>query len=201
MGYDTGMNSEGFWQEVKTHWWQAGLMGVGVVLIVIGIVAAQGQTRGEALVIQEATASPQVVKVVVIDVAGAIQQPGIYRLPEGARLGEAIVAAGGLAAQADRSYVARFINQAELVRDGMKLYIPEVGESVPTAEIQALTGGSGVVSVNQASASELDSLWGIGEARVKTIIENRPYSSLEELVSKAGIPDDVLEKNQGKMGL
>ena len=64
------------------------------------------------------------------------------------------------------------------------------------AELSGDVAGVGMVNINTASLSELDELWGVGESRAKTIIEKRPYGSLEELKSKAGIPESVLEENR-----
>lgn len=195
-------------ETIKKHWWQILLMSGGLVMMVVGIVLAQRETKGESLLIVEPSILPSpALTLLVIDVEGAVEKPGIYQLPSGSRVGEGIVAAGGLSIQADRSYVARFINQAELVRDGMKLYIPEKGEQIDisdplrgTGNLQA-TSLNGAISINSASEAELDTLWGVGAARAKTIIDNRPYVSLEELVTKAKLTQDVIDKNQGKIGL
>jgi len=53
---------------------------------------------------------------------------------------------------------------------------------------------TGKVNINTASVSELDSLWGVGEARAEAIVAARPYSSIEELASKANIPSNVMDK-------
>jgi len=52
----------------------------------------------------------------------------------------------------------------------------------------------GMININTASASELDSLWGIGESRADSIIANRPYGNVDELESKAGVPSNVMER-------
>ena len=197
------MNTKNATEIMRDHWWQVVLIFVGGVLIVTGIVLAQQQTKGEELIISEPSPSPGSTQLLIVDVEGAVEKPGIYKLASGARVGEAIVVAGGLAAQADRSYVARFINQAELLRDGMKLYIPQVGENQPSSEVLGSTSslGTTTISINSASESDLDSLTGIGPARAKVIIEKRPYTSISELVTKAGIPQSVLDENQGKLGL
>ncbi len=189
-------------ERLKTYWWQIGLMVMGVVLMVGGLVAAKQQTQGKPVEILDVTASKSATQAqLVVDVAGAVQKPGVYRLNQGSRVGDALIAAGGLSAKADRSWVARFMNQAELIKDGMKIFIPEVGEIQVTSNKGQETSAQGVISINTASEAELDSLWGIGAARAKTIIQNRPYSSLDELVTKAKITQDVLDKNQGKIGL
>ncbi len=123
---------------------------------------------------------------IVVDIAGAVVKPGLYTLPSGSRIGDALVQAGGLAEKADRSMVAKSINLAEVLNDGAKVFIPElkpVGQSQNQSE--------GKVNLNTAELSELDDLDGIGPVRAKQIIDSRPYARVEELVSKAKIPESV----------
>jgi len=140
---------------------------------------------------------------IVVNVSGAVKEPGVYRLKGGSRVAEALTKAGGLSKDADRGWVDKNLNLARKLRDGEKIYIPRVGEDLSLGFGGQASGVSvtGVISVNTASLSELDSLWGIGESRAKAIIEHRPYNSLEELVTKAGIPRNVLDKNEGRIGL
>jgi competence protein ComEA len=199
------MDVQAIQKGIRDNWWQVGLVLLGSSLMVIGIVLAQRQTVGTTLEVIQPSPSilPKQETSLVVDIAGAVEKPGLIRLNQASRIGDVIVAAGGLSATADRSWVARFVNQAEVVRDGMKIYIPEVGEKTegqpqgvaPTEKIL------GLVSVNTASESELDGLWGVGVARAKTIIDNRPYNSLSELISKAKLTQTILDKNQGKIGL
>ena len=124
-----------------------------------------------------------------------------------------LVAAGGLSQTADRVWVARYLNLAQAVPDGAKIYIPRQNEEISNAqfsisknsgEVSGVTIGpnqSGLVNINTASASELDELWGIGEKRAADIIANRPYQTSEELVSKAGIPKNVYERIKDKIAV
>ena len=134
---------------------------------------------------------------IFVDVAGAVEKPGVYSLPTGSRLGDVLLAAGGLSAGADREWVARALNLAEPVKDGEKIYIPA---NQPAGEPDGRIAGESVsrkerkVNINTASQAELEALSGIGEARAKAIIEKRPYGSAAELVSKAKIPESVYEK-------
>ncbi len=145
------------------------------------------------------------VEEVVVNVSGAVRKPGVYQFKEGARVAEALIGAGGLAKEADRAWVDKNLNLARKLRDGEKIYVPRIGEDLGSDfgfRDSAVKGSfTSVVNVNTASLSELDSLWGIGESRARAIIEHRPYRSLEELVTKAGIPQSVLDKNEGKIGL
>jgi competence protein ComEA len=189
-----------------TGWRQYALIGVGIILLVTGAVVAVSENRGEDLVITEPMATPPpetALEIVVIDIQGAVSQPGVYKLPGGSRIVEGIMAAGGLSTRADRVYIAQAINQAEILRDGMKLYLPALGERPPEPEpVSGLSGQvGGLISINKASESELTALTGIGPARAQAIIENRPYTTLEELITKAKIPASVFEQNRDQLSL
>ena len=118
-------------------------------------------------------------------------------------MGEALEAAGGLIDEADTDWVSKNLNLAEKLKDGAKVYVPFINQSrsgggVQGESLDSSSGGGGSViskvNVNTASVSELDKLAGIGQSRASAIIENRPYSSVDELVDKAGIPKSVLDK-------
>lgn len=140
---------------------------------------------------------------VLVDVSGAVVKPGVYRFSQGARVVEALETAGGFAEGADANVVAREINQAAELRDGQKIYVPFEGEVREQWPVDSDPGsgsvaGSWVVEVNSASAAELEALWGIGEARSSAIVAGRPYGSLSEMAERAGIPENVMERNEGK---
>lgn len=180
---------------------------VGVLLLLVGGVQMMTASKGEEVVIVQNPKDASVsARLIVVDVAGAVKTPGVYRMDEGVRIADALAQAGGYTEEVDQEYVAKFINQAEKVKDGQKIYIPLKSEKVVLSsqnsgedEGVGAVAGTGVVNVNTASAEELDSLWGVGPARAEDIVANRPYGSVEELVTKAKIPQNVLEKNEGKM--
>ena len=129
-----------------------------------------------------------------VDVQGGVVKPGVYSLREGDRVKDALIAAGGLGGQADREAVAKYINLAEKIKDGTKLYIPVLGESEQEnqedGQVQGLSTGR--VNINTATKSELDQLKGVGEARAQTIIEGRPYQTIDEV--KKVLPSNVYEQ-------
>lgn len=130
-----------------------------------------------------------------VDLAGAVIQPGVYELPSNSRLKDLLALAGGLSAEANREWVSHNLNLAQKLVDSQKIYIPSQseinsGEGIVAGE---KTIGS-KININDASVSELDSLWGIGEARAKAIVESRPYSAIDELLTKKIIPNNVFEK-------
>jgi len=125
--------------------------------------------------------------------AGAVMQPGVYELPSASRLKDLLARAGGLSASADREWIEKNLNLAQKLEDAQKVYIPSQMETEGEVAGEE-TVVSGKININTASASELDTLWGIGEARAKAIIDNRPYSSVDELQTKKVIPSNVFER-------
>jgi competence protein ComEA len=142
---------------------------------------------------------------IVVFVSGAIASPGLYSLPAEARVGDALLAAGGLRQNA----AAILINQAERLWDGAQVHVPDHSEEVSTARgpaagvsgsapapQQAISSRSvgGLININSASADQLVSLPGIGPAKATAIIENRPYSSVDELERVPGIGAKTVEQ-------
>lgn len=146
------------------------------------------------------------VEEIVIDVAGAVEKPGVYKLEQGARIVDALAAAGGLSGQADRDFLSKTINLSQLVTDGMKIYIQPIGEDRGSRGAgSGSAGGAGeigeIIYINSASKEELELLWGVGAARAEAIIAGRPYSRIDDLVSRKIVPKNVVEKNRDKLGL
>ena len=133
---------------------------------------------------------------VAVDVEGAVGKPGMISLFSGARIDDAIKKAGGFAQDADREYIAKNINLASVVKDGQKIYIPKVGETVSDSNGNALSSNSKstLVNINTATESELDSLPGIGPVRAGKIIANRPYASINDLLTKKVLGEATFEK-------
>lgn len=130
-------------------------------------------------------------------VCGAVKAPGVYPLPEGSRVYEAVELAGGLTKDAKEAAV----NQAELVSDGQMIRIPAAEEETPGA---ADTGESrqpesdGRLDLNMAAASELMELPGIGQSKADGIIEYREkhggFQSPEDLMNVDGIKEGVYNR-------
>ncbi len=132
-----------------------------------------------------------------VDVGGAVVSPGVYELQADARVKDALVAAGGMTDQADREYLARNLNLAEKVKDGQKIYIPVKGR-----ESSSIQGASAtLVNINSATEAELDSLPSIGPARAGEIVSGRPYSSVDELLSRGILPKNVFEEIKNKISV
>ena len=128
----------------------------------------------------------------------------VYRLKDGARVSQAIDAAGGLTAEAD----VTGLNRASKITDGQKIYVPTVGEqqtaaAVGGAESSASTtpgtgSSSGLVNINTASAAELQTLSGIGPSMAQSIIDERTqngaFASVDDLMRVSGIGEKKLAK-------
>lgn len=185
---------------------------IGLVLIGIGIASTViSENKNQGLLIEEAASTTRENGVrIVVDVAGAVERPGVYTLSEGARLQEALIAAGGIASNADREYISKNINLAVKVSDGAKIYIPSRGEG--TTGIKSTTGitGSGgsvagavagMININSASASELDTLPGVGPVTAEKIINNRPYGSVDELLTKKIVGQKVFGEIRDRLSV
>lgn len=140
-----------------------------------------------------------------VEVAGAVARPGVWQVAVGARVAEAIEKAGGFSAQADRTFATQGLNLARYLEDGEKIYIPFAGEvgsksSQPGEAIASESAPSGI-SINSASDKELQTLPGIGQARATAIIENRPYGSIDELVSKGAVGEIILNNIRAQIQL
>jgi len=132
---------------------------------------------------------------VLVHVAGAVVEPGVYELRPGSRVRDAILAAGGPAESADWDA----LNLAAVVADASRVYVPVVGEQLPAASING-TGpapAAGPVDVNRATADELDRLPGVGPATATAIVTERqrngPFANVDDLERVPGIGPAKLE--------
>ena len=147
---------------------------------------------------------------IVVHVVGAVVSPGVVVLADGARVADAIAAAGGAASDADTEQLnlARVLGDGEQVRvphAGEQLAAPDPGPSPPGASGGGAAAGSssgsmpggGVVNINTAGASELEALPGIGPALAARIVEYRdghgPFASVDDLTDVPGIGPAKLE--------
>ena len=145
------------------------MLAVAAALAVGGVVAI-ARVRAPApvpITVVEASATPTPMPVVIVDVGGAVARPGLARLSYGARVGDAIAAAGGATPDADLAAV----NRAALVRDGSRVYVPRYGETAPAGSVG--TEAETKIDLNSASVVELESLPGIGPATAGRIVRSR----------------------------
>jgi len=175
------------------------LLGVMAGFILAGaLVFVSRAPAGEPIILLPApTRAP-----IAVHVIGAVPRPGLYNFQEGARVQDAVDAAGGLLADADENA----INLAALLEDGQQLDIPYKDGSGPgssgsqdTNPNGSLSSGLGdnpetageLININSASPEELDTLPGIGPTTAQKIVdyrdENGPFSSIDDLLNVPGI--------------
>lgn len=159
--------------------------------VAIGIVRAASAPIESVTIEADAERDAAAAASVFVHVSGAVTAPGLYVLRDGARVVDAVAAAGGYAAGADEAAV----NLARPVSDGEQLHVPLVGAAAdPAAPAQS---GDGRVNLNTADSAALDTLPRIGPAMAARIIEwrdaNGRFTSVEDLLSVPGIGDKMLE--------
>lgn len=147
-------------------------------------------------------------------ICGAVVNPGVYQAKAGARVADFIALAGGLTSDADGDY----INQAEIVTDGQRIYIPTKEEVESLVLHDYLQGyrsqedqkasedsakGQALININEASAEKLMELPGIGQAKANSIIEYRnqhgAFQSTEELMNIPGIKEGLFNQIASKI--
>jgi len=164
--------------------------GLAIIAILVVAISALFVMRGAS---QEVVAAPAPLEIdtiatqtLMVDVAGAVVNPGVYSLPLNARVVEAIKAAGGLKKGADTSD----INQARILKDGEQIYVYPA----------AITGGgvthrvirkNGPIMINRATQKDFESLDGIGPVLASRIVAyrktNGPFTAVEDLLKVPGI--------------
>ncbi|HKZ35074.1 MAG TPA: ComEA family DNA-binding protein [Patescibacteria group bacterium] len=177
----------------QTKPWLITVVLAGAIMLVGGLVwlSFSGQKQEEAGI--ELVQSGGVGGEIYVDVGGEVENPGLYQLSAGARVNDALSAAGGLSLEADRDWVEQTLNLAAKVNDGDKLFIPAVQESTDesTGGTQAATDK---INLNTASAAELDTLYGVGPATANKIIDGRPYAKTEDLLAKKVVSQSVFDR-------
>ncbi len=169
------------------------LAGVGVTAALFTFSA---QPRGKPVELLPApTTSP-----ILVDVSGAVVNPGVYFLPPGSRVKDAVEAAGGLLDTADPAR----LNLALRLEDGEKVPVPALGDPSPPvqAALEYPAGGDSstetLINVNLASLDELMALPGIGETRARQVIEYREahgrFATIDEIQNITGIGPETFEK-------
>ncbi|MCA1783168.1 MAG: ComEA family DNA-binding protein [Intrasporangiaceae bacterium] len=186
---------------------------VGGVRVVWAVRDSRPQTIPDPPVLSAlqpaATASPTSAAMLVVHVAGQVGRPGIVRLESGDRVVDAVEAAGGATAEADLAAV----NLARPLVDGEQVYVPLPGELPPAPASPSGSGGQGgaggsgggdgVIDLNSADASALDSLPGVGPVLAERIIawrsEHGRFTSVDELGEVSGIGDKLLSQMRDRV--
>jgi len=179
-------------QSLKSTLYLASGILFGLFLAALVWVVARNPT-GEAVVLRPAPTE----KPVIVYITGAVPRPGVYALPKDARIQDAISAAGGFLAEADKSQ----INLAALLEDGQKLDIPYIEGASPvlgTPVPSVVASTTELVNINTGSSAELDTLPGIGPTTAQKIIDyreqNGPFINTEDIINVPGIGPGTYER-------
>ena len=187
--------------------WQAVFLGfIGGLLLSGAILLLILPQRGEP--IQLVTITPDIrtqatatAALIEVHVAGAVANAGVYTLPTGARVHQALSAAGGALADADFER----INLSAYLADGQRVYMPRIGEAVPRDNTARSSTGiaapDSLININSADKQALMSLPGIGESKAEAILsyraEHGPFTNLNELLNVPGIGQAILDEISG----
>lgn len=134
----------------------------------------------------------------VVDVAGAVQRPGVYRLPAGSRVEDAIARAGGAGAEA----MLEAVNRAARLADGQQVVVPERGPA-GVAVAGAAGGDDAPISLGTATVEQLDTIDGIGPVTAQDIVDFRDQhgglASVDQLDQVSGIGPATMESLRARL--
>ena len=177
--------------------------GVALVVATSSIGATTVEAPDTGVVGSPATSAAPGFGEIVVDVAGAVAKPGLYRLGTGARVGDAIDAAGGFGPRVDADRVGQELNLAATLSDGDQVRVPSRDDATAASGAGGAGGGGGgvgasggLVNLNSASQSELEALPGIGPVTAEKIIAARdeaPFRSVDELRERGLVGEKTFE--------
>lgn len=190
---------------MKTKWVYSGLI---ILVVLVSGLFYMGQikkdegirieTEKTSLSVNAENDTLEAENKIYIHLCGAIKNPDVYVVDEGARLFEIIAMAGGLKEDAAEGSV----NLARKVVDGEQIYVPFIGEELLSP---VSNGVQGKVSLNQGTKEQLMTLTGIGEVRANAIINHRtqegPFLKIEDIMLVEGIKEAMFEKIKDDIGL
>ena len=174
------------------------IMGIGL-LVLSSFVVFRGSSK-------EVIAAPQIpieiaIPEVTVDVAGAVNNPGVYSLPAQSRVIDALRAAGNSVTGSDLSD----LNLARVVKDGEQIYVNPTVRTINGNRIIKKVVPRGPININRASAKEFDGLAGIGPVIAKRIVEyrrvNGPFMAIEDLQKVSGIGSAKFEEFKSKVSV
>jgi competence protein ComEA len=216
--------------EGTVDWRKAALVAACIAAVAAGalamsLVAPPGPHGGQGLLVDvpapptdsvelPLALEPTVEEALLVDVAGAVERPGLYRLTAGSRVGDAISAAGGYAATVDLDLAARQLNLAERVTDGGKVHVPRRGEhavagvpdplpgiiqpgSAGSAGPLGPDGQAALIDINVADGRLLETLPGIGPVTAGKIISAREearFVDVDDLLARKVVGPATFEK-------
>jgi competence protein ComEA len=176
--------------------------GLAIIALLVLVISALFVMRGSSQEVVAASAPLEIDAItqqtLMVDVAGAVVNPGVYSLPLNSRVVEAIKAAGGLKKGADTSD----INQARILKDGEQIYVfPAVSRFSGTTSVPLRKNGP--IMINRATAKDFESLDGIGPVLASRIVtyrkSNGPFTAVEDLLKVPGIGQSKFDQFKSKL--
>ncbi len=200
------MDMETLIDAARRYWPALILFVAGILIFGYGLFSAYSQDQSAKTAAQTAKDFPSLppvaqVKQLTVDVEGAVVRPGVYQLAAGSRIQDALIRAGGLALAADRQVIAKSVNLAQPLTDGVKIYLPQVGEQAAVSSLGKSVAGMATTNINTATESDLEALSGVGPVTAGKIIAGRPYQSVDELLQKKVLTKSVYDKVKDRLSV
>ncbi len=199
----------------------AAILAAAVALAVVAFILAVSSGSGNGVVIDKndapefaassapgnVTGGTQDSGLVVVEVAGAVAHPGVFRLPTGSRVADVIDAAGGYGPRVDTTRVGQELNLAARVQDGDRVLVASRDDAVMATDAAGGSGDAGgsgsggtdgrLIDLNLATADALDGLPGIGPVTAAKILaarEEAPFTSVDDLRSRGILGEKTFER-------
>ncbi len=164
-----------------------------MLLCFVGVFFSCGKSEEPEMILKETTELEESTEkesaMICVHICGAVKKQGVYELPQGSRVYEAVDLAGGFLKDADLSG----INQAQILEDETQIYIPTKAETKQTQAVE-----DGKVNLNTATKEELMTLPGVGESKADSIISYRQdkgrFKKIEDIMEISGIKEGLFQK-------
>ena len=180
------------------------LIAVAIITCVISMLMFLESTNGYGKAKESQLPDMEVTQIpskISVQIAGAVVKPRVYDIPQDYRLKDLLKLAGGLNENADEEYFYRSFNLAKKLNDQDKIYIPSKSELTQGNEndgaISSVLGAATAqkaININKATEAELDALPGVGPSTVAKIIQSRPYTKIEDLLTKKVFGNAAFQK-------